>query len=46
MTVPTRYLHTHYGVIHRKDFDNLVTLLTALVQDLTPAEIERIKQFP
>jgi endoglucanase len=45
MTVPTRYLHTHYGVIDRGDFDALVELLTALVYDLTPARIDAIKRF-
>lgn len=45
MTVPVRYLHTHYGVIDRQDFDRLVDLLTALVRDLTPEKISEIKQF-
>jgi endoglucanase len=45
MTVPVRYLHTHYGVIDRKDFDGLVDLLTALVYELTPAKISKIAQF-
>lgn len=45
MTVPIRYLHTHYGVMDRRDFDRLVDLLTALVRDLTPDKINEIKQF-
>jgi putative aminopeptidase FrvX len=45
LTVPVRYLHTHYGVIDRKDFDALVDLLTALVYELTPDRVEEIAQF-
>ena len=32
--VPTRYIHAHVGVIHRKDYDSLVKLLTAVVKRL------------
>jgi endoglucanase len=45
LTVPTRYLHSHYGVIHRADVDGLVELLTALVRRLTPEEIDRVSRF-
>jgi endoglucanase len=45
LTVPTRYLHTHYGLIHRRDFDGLVDLLTALVRRLTPETIESVQRF-
>lgn len=45
LTVPTRYLHTHYGVIHRGDFDGMVDLLTALIRRLTPATVEALKGF-
>lgn len=45
LTVPTRYLHTHYGVINRKDFDALVTLLTEMIYQLTPAKIKQIHKF-
>lgn len=45
LTVPTRYLHSHYGVIHRRDVDGLVDLLTALIRELTPAEIDRVGGF-
>lgn len=45
LTVPVRYLHTHYGVIDRKDFDALIDLLTALVYELTPSRVEEITQF-
>ena len=45
LTVPTRYLHTHYGVIDRQDFDKLVDLLTAIIYELTPAKIDDVKRF-
>jgi putative aminopeptidase FrvX len=45
LTVPTRYLHTHYGVIHRQDFDGLVDLLVALVRQLTPQRIDQLDDF-
>jgi endoglucanase len=45
LTVPTRYLHTHYGIIHRDDFDGLVELLTAVLTELTPDAIADVKQF-
>lgn len=32
--VPTRYIHGHVGVIHRKDYDSLVKLLTSVVKKL------------
>ncbi len=32
--VPTRYIHGHVGVIHRKDYDSLVKLLTSVVKRL------------
>jgi|TARA_B110000116_G_scaffold260267_1_gene263199 putative aminopeptidase FrvX len=45
LTVPTRYLHTHYGVINRNDFDGLVELLTATIYELTPAKVKDVKRF-
>jgi len=32
--VPTRYIHGHVGVIHRKDYDSLVKLLVLLAKKL------------
>lgn len=32
--VPARYIHGHVGVIHRKDYDSLVKLMTAVVKTL------------
>ena len=45
LTVPIRYLHTHYGIMERGDFDALVDLLTALVYELSPKKVEEIAQF-
>ncbi len=32
--VPARYIHGHVGVIHRKDYDSVVKLITAVVKRL------------
>jgi endoglucanase len=32
--VPARYIHGHVGVIHRKDYENVVKLITAVVKVL------------
>jgi endoglucanase len=32
--VPTRYIHSHIGMIHRSDFDNAVRLVTEMVRVL------------
>lgn len=45
ITVPTRYLHNHNGVLHRDDFDRAVTLVTELIRRLDRATVERIKSF-
>jgi putative aminopeptidase FrvX len=45
MTVPVRYLPTHYDVIDRGNFDHLVGLVTVLVHDSTSEKINQIKQF-
>jgi putative aminopeptidase FrvX len=40
--VPTRYIHAHVGVIHRRDYDSLVKLLTAVVKRL---DAKTVKSF-
>jgi putative aminopeptidase FrvX len=32
--VPARYIHGHVGIIHRKDYDSVVKLITAVVKKL------------
>ena len=45
IAVPTRYLHSHYGIISRKDFDRTVDLVTAVIQRLDASTVERLKSF-
>ncbi|MGH7419683.1 MAG: M42 family metallopeptidase, partial [Candidatus Rokuibacteriota bacterium] len=45
ITVPTRYLHNHNGVIHRDDFDRAVELVTEVVRRLDAASVRRLKSF-
>jgi len=45
ITVPTRYLHNHNGLIHRDDFDRAVDLVTEVVRRLDGATVRRIKSF-
>ena len=45
IVVPTRYLHSHHGVIHRDDFDQAVTLVTALVRRLDVETVTRVRAF-
>jgi len=45
ITVPTRYLHSHNGVIHREDFDRAVMLVAALVRKLDAATVAALRAF-
>lgn len=45
LTVPARYLHTHYSIINRDDFDAMVELVVALVHNLDADRIDQIKRF-
>ena len=45
MTVPTRYLHAHTGIIQRTDFDQAVDLLVAVLRRLDARTIQRIRSF-
>ena len=45
IAIPTRYLHSHYGVISRKDLDNTVNLVCELLKSLDEKLIENIKTF-
>ena len=45
ITVPTRYLHNHNGVLHRDDFDRAVDLVTEVIRRLDRATVERLKSF-
>lgn len=45
MTVPTRYLHGHTGLIQRADFDRAVELLIAVLTRLDAAKIAQLASF-
>ena len=45
ISVPVRYLHTHNGVIHRRDIDQTGQLVTKLVQRLDHDTVGRIARF-
>ncbi len=45
MTVPTRYLHAHTGVIQRSDFDQAVELLIQVLRRLDAATVTRLSSF-
>jgi endoglucanase len=45
MTVPTRYLHTHTGIIQRSDFDQAVELLIGVLTRLDAETVEEIGSF-
>ena len=45
LAVPTRYLHSHIGVLSRKDFDRAVDLLVALVRALDQKTVDQIRSF-
>lgn len=45
MTVPTRYLHAHTGIIQRSDFDQAVDLLIGVLRRLDDRTVEEISSF-
>ena len=45
LTVPTRYLHSHIGILSRKDFDRAVDLLVAVLMALDEKSVEQIRSF-
>ena len=45
MTVPTRYLHGHTGVIQRSDFDQAVELLIQVLKRLDGTTVARVSSF-
>lgn len=38
--VPTRYIHGHVGILHRKDYDNLVRLLVEVIKALNQKTVD------
>ncbi|MEZ5415947.1 MAG: M20/M25/M40 family metallo-hydrolase [Vicinamibacterales bacterium] len=45
MTVPTRYLHGHTGIIQRADFDRAVELLIQVLTRLDQPTVTRLSSF-
>ncbi|MDX1494285.1 MAG: M42 family metallopeptidase, partial [Longimicrobiales bacterium] len=45
MTVPTRYLHSHTGIIQRSDFDQAVELLIQILRRLDRSTVEELASF-
>ena len=40
LSVPTRYIHSHHGIISRKDYESTVRLLIALIQKLDAKKMQ------
>jgi putative aminopeptidase FrvX len=45
LVVPIRYTHSHNGIMNRRDFDQMVDLLVALLQKLDAKTVDRIRDF-
>lgn len=42
VSVPTRHIHSHAGIIHRNDYDRTVSLLTKLIQKLDAETVGKL----
>ena len=45
LTVPTRYLHSHNGILSRRDFDWTVNLLVELILSLDSSRVQQLRTF-
>ena len=45
LVVPIRYTHAHNGIMNRRDFDQMVDLLVALLQKLDKSTVDGIRDF-
>jgi len=45
LVVPVRFTHSHNGIVNRKDFDQMVDLLVALLQKLDGPAVARLRDF-
>ena len=45
LLVPVRFTHSHNGLISRRDFDQTVELLVALVQRLDASTVASLRSF-
>jgi len=42
ITIATRYIHTHAGILHRDDFENAVKLITEVIKRLDRKTVDKI----
>jgi putative aminopeptidase FrvX len=45
LVVPVRYTHAHNGIMNRRDFDQMVELLVAMLQSLDAQTVAKIRDF-
>ena len=45
LLVPVRYTHAHNGIMNRRDFNQAVDLLVAMLQRLDAAAVQKIRDF-
>ena len=45
LLVPVRYTHAHNGIMNRRDFDQTVDLLVALLQSLDAPTVQKLRDF-
>ena len=45
LVVPARYTHVHTGIINRRDFDQTVDLVVALIKRLDAGTVARLRDF-
>jgi endoglucanase len=45
LVVPARYTHAHNGIVNRRDFDQMVELVVALLQRLDAGTVARLRDF-
>jgi endoglucanase len=45
LVVPIRYTHAHNGIMNRRDFDQMVDLLVAVLQKLDGPAVDRVRDF-
>ena len=43
--VPVRYTHAHNGIVHRRDFDQMVDLLVAVLSGLDQSAVGEVRDF-
>jgi len=43
IAVPTRYIHSHYGIIHRDDYERAVKLVVELIKRLDDTKVAKLR---